>query len=379
MALYNKYRPFTLDMVCGQEHIRKILANQVKKNEVSHTNLFTGPAGTGKTTVARILAAMVNATGGPTVAISMDDPIVNSIMSGRSSMDVMEIDAASNRGIDDTKELRRHVPNAPMEMRMKVFIIDECHQLTSEAWNCLLKLLEEPPKHAIFVLCTTEKRKVLETIQSRSVLFEFRALGLEDVAKQVRYIANAEKIDIEDEAIRMVAGSARGSLRTAISKLEKLANLDERVTAKLASNILGTTSRQTIGAFIEAVIDSKLMDALAASSDALSVGLPPEDFFAYVSEFCHDIAFFGATGYDYERLGYSKEENDQVLRIRDKMAALVGKTNFRHMLLKWIEKLDFYSKVVVYKFKPQFLVNFAYTELYYVFKSYKDKAGTPAA
>lgn len=372
MNLYNKYRPFSLASVCGQEQVKKPLAMMVQSGDIPHSLLFTGPAGTGKTTAARILASMVNCVDGPKVEYAKDDPIASAIISGKTNIDVYEMDAASNRGIDEIKSLREKAYNVPMEMRRKVYIIDECHQLTSEAWNALLKILEEPPSHAMFILCTTERRKVIETIQSRCVCFEFRSLSMEDVVKQLRLIASAEKIDIEDDAIRMIASVGRGSLRTSISKLEKLRQCQERITAKLVGTLLGTTSRQTIAEFIDAVADGNLLAGLKSSSDAISVGVPPEDFFSHVATFCHDLIFLGVTGYDIERTGYSPDELQALTKVRDKLLAAVGKTHFRPMVLQWIGHLNEYSISVVFKMQPQFLVNVAFTRLYYNYKSYKN-------
>lgn len=376
LALYTKYRPHNLEQVCGQEHIKKILTNQVKSNSVLHAYLFTGPAGTGKTSVARILASMVNCSAGMTVDPPIDDPVVAMIHAGKKSVDVCEMDAASSRGIDDIKALREQAYLSPMEMRKKIYIIDECHQLTSEAWNALLKILEEPPKHAIFILCTTEKRKVLDTIQSRCSCYEFRSLQQDDICRQLRLICSTEKLDADDEALKMIAGASRGSLRAAISRLEKAAGVGGRMTSLTISQMLGVTNRQVIASFVQAIMSGGLLDAMKASSDAISIGVPIEDFFAGVAEFCHDLMFVGVNGYDASRAGHSSADLAAIETIRDSLTKIVGGNAYRPMLIQWIGILDEYSKTVVFKLQPQYLANVAFTKLYYNFKHYKARAST---
>jgi len=371
MALYNKYRPYKLSMVCGQEHIKKILANQVAKNNLVHAYLFIGPAGTGKTTVARILAAMVNATEKPTTEPSLDDPRVVQIISGKNNMDVFEMDAASTRGIDDIKEIREKAYMAPLEMRKKVYIIDECHQLTNEAWGALLKILEEPPHHAIFVLCTTDSRKVQEAIKTRCQCFDFKAVPSEEMVKQIRSIAMTEQIEIDDDALRMIVSASRGSVRNAISKLEKVNGVGERITANTVSLILGVTNKRTVSDFVNSLIDGNLLAGLKASSDAISIGVPPEEFFAQIASFIHDMMMFGVNGFDIERTGYLPDEVNAVVDARDKLANVLGKSNFRKLLIKWEELLDKYARRVVYKENAQKLVNIAYTAMYFDLKNYK--------
>jgi DNA polymerase-3 subunit gamma/tau len=376
MALYNKYRPYKLDMLYGQEYVRKVLTNQVKKNKMAHAYLFTGPAGTGKTSAARVLAAMVNATNGMTDSPSMDDPIVERIISGRNNMDVFEMDAASNRGIDDIKELRSRVYLSPMEMRKKIYIIDECHQLTTEAWNALLKILEEPPQHAIFVLCTTDPKKVLETIKTRCQCFEFKPILLEDIVKQLRQIAAAERIEIDDEAVVLVARAANGSLRNAISKLEALSDLGERITTVITSTALGITSRQTLIEFVNAAIDGDFLIGMKTSSEALSIGLPAEKFLSLVGEICHDLAVSGVKGYDISRTGYLPDEVKALTTVKDRFVEIAGAGNFRKLLFRWVEVLNDWAEISIFKYQPQDLVNFTFMVLFYEIKPYKDKAAS---
>ena len=210
LVLYRKYRPQNWDEVIGQEHVVRTLTNALKLGRVSHAYLFAGPRGTGKTTVARLLAKSL----------------------GCGDLDLIEIDAASNRGIDEIRELRDGIKFAPTAGKYKVFIIDEVHQLTKEAFNALLKTLEEPPAHAIFVLATTEIHKVPETILSRVQSFPFRKLSVPEIIKKLEKICDAEKIKIEPDALRLVATFAGGSYRDAESMLEQLRVWNEKTITK---------------------------------------------------------------------------------------------------------------------------------------------------
>ncbi|MBI5079556.1 DNA polymerase III subunit gamma/tau [Candidatus Wolfebacteria bacterium] len=210
LVLYRKYRPQEWSEVIGQEHVTRTLTNALKLGRLSHAYLFSGPRGTGKTTIARLLAKSV----------------------GCADLDLLEIDAASNRGIDEIRELRDGIKFAPVSGQYKVFIIDEVHQLTKEAFNALLKTLEEPPAHAIFILATTEAHKVPETILSRVQQFAFRRLTAAEIAKKLRKIAEMEKIKINDDALRLVASYAGGSYRDAESMLEQLRVWSDKNIAK---------------------------------------------------------------------------------------------------------------------------------------------------
>lgn len=210
LVLYRKYRPQEWSEIIGQEHVVRTLTNALKLGRVSHAYLFSGPRGTGKTTIARLLAKSL----------------------GAGDLDLIEIDAASNRGIDEIRELREAVKFAPTNGKYKVFIIDEVHQLTKEAFNALLKTLEEPPAHAIFVLATTEANKVPATIISRVQRFAFRRLTVTEIIKKLLKIVEAEKIKINDDAVRLIANYAEGSYRDAESMLEQLRVWNDKTITK---------------------------------------------------------------------------------------------------------------------------------------------------
>ncbi|MBI2635637.1 MAG: DNA polymerase III subunit gamma/tau [Parcubacteria group bacterium] len=225
LVLYRKYRPQEWSEVIGQEHVVRTLTNALKLNRVGHAYLFSGPRGTGKTTIARLLAKSLEC----------------------SDLDLIEIDAASNRGIDEIRELREGIKFAPTAGKYKVFIIDEVHQLTKEAFNALLKTLEEPPAHAIFVLATTEAHKVPETILSRVQQFAFRRLTVLEIMKKLSKIIEAEKIKINDDAIRLIANYAGGSYRDAESMLEQLRNWSEKsITKQDIEELLGAVDFEKV-------------------------------------------------------------------------------------------------------------------------------------
>lgn len=383
MALYNKYRPTSLKMVCAQDHIKRILANQVRDNELVHAYLFTGPAGTGKTTVARILASMVNCSTGPCVDPPADDKFVKTIMEGKKFTDVFEMDAASSRGIDDAKVLREMAHNPPMEMAKRIFIIDECHQLSKDAWPVLLKLIEEPPEHVIFILCTTELNKVLETIVTRCQPHQFRPLRVEDIVGYTKNIANLEKIPIEEEALRLIATAARGSLRDALSKLDKVRHLPNNpIKADDVSGTVGVPSRKIIRSYLDAVLSANLAAGLEASAQSIGIGVSPQDFFREVANVCHDLMLATSPGFDLSSSGYGQEEAEALKVVSSKLIDQVGKDQYRPLVRQWIRSVQECSQLTVFNLQPQFQVNVAFVDLFDAYRSakrvkaQKEKGGT---
>jgi DNA polymerase-3 subunit gamma/tau len=254
-ALYRKYRSRSLDEVVGQKPITTALANALKNNQISHAYLFTGPRGIGKTSVARILAHEING-----LQYTGDDL----------PMDIIEIDAASNRRIDEIRDLREKVRIAPVSAKYKVYIIDEVHMLTKEAFNALLKTLEEPPAHVIFILATTEAHKLPETIISRTQRYSFRAVSITDTIEHLKNIAKKEKIDIDDESIALIASHSEGSLRDAISLLDQIRHSSTSVTAKQVRQNFGLPSGQTISSILEALDgddSAKIIDLLKQANE----------------------------------------------------------------------------------------------------------------
>jgi DNA polymerase-3 subunit gamma/tau len=271
-ALYRKYRPQSFDEVVGQDAVVRTLKNAISSGQVRQAYLFAGPRGTGKTSLARILAKSLNCTEGPTVTPDGTCHACRAIALG-TSLDVIEMDAASQRGIDDIREIRDRVVLQPVEGRYKVYILDEAHQLTDAAWNALLKLIEEPPPHLVFVFCTTDLSKVLATVRSRCQTFVFQRPRLQDLLKRLRMIADKEEFDVPDQALALIARAARGSFRDAESTLDQLAAATENdVSVQAVLQLLGTVEEEALFRLCDLVVDRDTAGALTFIEDLSEQG-----------------------------------------------------------------------------------------------------------
>lgn len=288
-ALYRKWRPQTWDAVIGQEHIVQTLRNALAAGRVAHAYLFAGPRGTGKTTTARLLAKAVNC---------LEEDLTRrpcgqcdhcqAVNAGR-FLDLIEIDAASNTSVEDVRDLRDKINFSPNQGKYKVYIVDEVHMLSTAAFNALLKTLEEPPEHAIFILATTEVHKIPATVLSRCQRHEFRRIPIADIVANLRTLARGEGIQVEPEALTLVARQSTGAMRDAISLLDQLSSTGQAITLEMAHNVLGTAASQSVLNIVDALQAKDAAGGLDYIHRALDSGSDPRQFARQLVDYLRDL------------------------------------------------------------------------------------------
>ncbi len=337
-VLYRKYRPQKFSEFVGQEHIVKTLTNAISSGLISHAYLFYGPRGSGKTTIARLFAKAINCQNRKKGDFEPCNQCFSckEISEGR-AVDLIEIDAASHRGIDEIRDLREGIKFAPTRLKYKVFIIDEAHQLTKEAANALLKTLEEPPSHAIFILATTEIHKMIPTIISRCQRFDFRKLTVPEILKKLEIICQKEKIKIEKAALELIAQNAQGSMRDAESLLDQVFTSFDKKEVKLedVKSLLGVVEVKKIAEFVEMVFSKKTKEAIRFLNDLVEMGEDLEVFGKTLIEYLRKILILKITGSSFNPLfgGLTKEEFENLKNQSEK----IGESEIKKALELFLE------------------------------------------
>ncbi|MFH1656443.1 MAG: DNA polymerase III subunit gamma/tau [Candidatus Nealsonbacteria bacterium] len=331
LVLYRKYRPQSFSELVGQEHVVQTITNALSSNTTSHAYLFSGPRGSGKTTMARLLAKSVNCQNRKENQFEPCNKCSSclEIKAGR-SLDFVEIDAASHRGIDEIRELREGIKFAPTKEKYKIFILDEAHQLTKEAVNALLKILEEPPSHAIFILATTEIYKMLPTIISRCQRFDFRKLTLDEITKRLQFISEKEKVKIDKSALQMIALNSSGAIRDAESLLDQVfafgssLNQGGIIQAEDIKELLGIADTNLISQFVDFLVDKNPNQAINFLNEAFEKGNDPQEFSKSLINYLRQalLAKINPDPMNPVILGLTKEEQEKLKIQSDKFENL---------------------------------------------------------
>lgn len=337
-ALYLKWRPTTFEDVVGQEHITRTLRNSLKTQRVRHAYLFSGPRGTGKTTSARLLAKALNCLHPDADARPCNECAACVAVNEGRFLDLIEIDAATHTGVDDVRDLRDKIAFAPGEGRYKVYIIDEVHRFTGNAFDALLKTLEEPPDHAVFVLATTEIDKVPATIKSRCLQFEFRRFTVREVADRLEKIIASEGLQAERAALEMIARQGTGSMRDSISLLDQIVTDPKAlITAELVQRVLGTANLVAVKALVGAIIDQDAGRGLREINSAIDAGTDPRQFGQQVVEHLRAVLLAQTAG--AELIEASNEDR----ALYTEQAAQIGRTLLVHAIRAFNDAVNNYK------------------------------------
>jgi len=347
LAFYRKYRPKNFSEAINQKLTIQILTNAIKGNKISHAYLFAGPRGTGKTTFARLFAKAINCEKRKEGEYEPCNQCSScSDINENRSLDLIEIDAASNRGIDEIRNLREGIKFAPVKSKYKVYIVDEAHQITKDAFNALLKTLEEPPAYAIFILATTEPEKLPATILSRVQRYDFKKLSLEDTIKRLAWISQQEKLEVTDEALRMIALSSEGGLRDAESLLGQLAIIKNgKITLEDVELLLGSVNFQKIRVFIDFLIEKNAAEAIRFINQLNEEGYNLMELSKGIINYLRYLLIIKVSGSLIEML--KQEVTDEEAEILKKQAEKVKVEDLRRYLDKFLEQQYYINRSLI--------------------------------
>ena len=342
LPLYRKYCPQTFYDLIGQENIVKALSNAINLSKISHAYLLCGPRGTGKTSSARILAKSLNCLEGPTLKPCGKCPSCVDIMNSN-PIDVIEIDAASNRKVEDARNILEKIQFVPVHGKFKIYIIDEVHMLTSEAFNTLLKTLEEPPENVIFILATTEPHKVLETIISRCQRFDFRRITTDDIVSRLRFISDEEKINISDDALYTIARSSAGGMRDSLALLDQISvvDVDKEITPDDINEMLGRLSFDTLLELSNCILNADTQNAILLLEKIYNKGNEPFQIISNLIQYFRNLLIVKNCSDRKIAIELTQLSEQNVIKLKD-----LSKNIEAEQVIYIIERLSFYSKEI---------------------------------
>lgn len=345
LALYRKYRPKTFEGVVGQDHIVKTLVNQIMSDKISHAYLFTGSRGTGKTSTAKIFAKAINCSNSKEGSPCGDCEICKGLEN--TNIDVLEIDAASNNGVDEIRDLREKVKYPPVVGKYKVYIIDEVHMLSTSAFNALLKTLEEPPKHTVFILATTEVHKLPATILSRCLRFDFRLVSLEKLSSLLRDVLKSENVKFDDLAINAIARAGEGSVRDTLSIADRCVSFaGDNLSYEAVLSVLGVSEREVLINIADNIFQKKTGEALIELDKILSKGKSPIVFANDMISYFRDLLLIHSLGDSSREIVVVKDD------IYEKMSVQAISENYAD-IISTIETLSSIEQDLRYSIKPR--------------------------
>ena len=351
LALYRKYRPKTFDEVIGQDHIIKTLVNQIKFDKISHAYLFTGSRGTGKTSTAKIFAKAINCQNSKNGSPCLECEICKGL--DGTNIDVLEIDAASNNGVDEIRDLREKVKYPPVVGKYKVYIIDEVHMLSTSAFNALLKTLEEPPKHTVFILATTEVHKIPATILSRCLRFDFRLVSLEKLTELLKKILTDEKVSFDESAINTIARAGEGSVRDTLSIADRCVSFaGNDLNFQSVLSVLGISQREILIELASHILNKNIGDALVTLDKVLSQGKSPLVFASDLISYFRDLLLINSLKDTAREIVVVKDD------IFNKMQAQAQNENYND-IVQSIEILSGIEQDLRYNVKPRIVLETA--------------------